>query len=169
MEIEDENPYGYFEYLKICKRNSGFQLLSEVNVNNIWNAKDLHYYDIMIFKTFICELIYNAINLFPTISEYTIKCKNENGISVLVFKCFEDLAEDGFPCLAKFTSMDMDMIYYLEREGVKSLYMNNRHEHIDCNIVNTIITLMYMGGSPPKVSTTSKINYREFKHYLKFK
>ena len=155
MEILFDNPYSFFEYLKMCKGFTGIRLLSEIA--NVHLIKPMKYYEIVTFKTFICEIVYNAINLFPDICEYIIKCENENGLSFLKIAHFEDTLDDGQPCLAQYTGMDVG-IYCLSLKDIKNFYMNNRHREIDPHVINTLVTLMHMGGNTPKVTTSFKSN-----------
>lgn len=167
-------PFYFFHYLKSTKRGDGLQLLSEVNCKTLGLVKDISYYEVLTFKTFICELIYNGINLFPEICQYTIICKNEKGISYLTFGLFDDIADDGHPCMATFKCYQNEkdtepIIYHLELKDIKHLYCNNRHQDVDSDCVNTLMILLYMGGISPNVSTTSKVNKTHFKNILKIK
>ena len=164
-----ENPYAYFHYLKTCKKGEGFQLLSEVNIKLLDCLKTKDYYDCLSFKTFLCELIYNAINLFPDISEYTIKAENDMGISFFILGIHEDLADDGHPCMAKLISVEVDDTFGLNLKQIKSLYCNNRHNDVDTELINVLVLMMYMGGTMPKLSTSFKINKDRYKNVLKFK
>ena len=169
-----DNPFAFFKYLQMCKRGTGYQLLSEINTKNVCHIKELQYYEVMCFKTYICELIYNAINLFPDISEYTIICKNEIGIAHVNLGLFETIADDGEPCMAKFNfksfeEEDDEVKYDLELAEIKDLYCNNRHQDVRPDIINTLMVLLYMGGHLPTVVTSYKINPESLKNRLKFK
>ena len=152
------NPYAFFHYLKTCK-SKGSYILSEINPKSLYNIKLNEYYNCLSFKTYICEIIYNAINLFPDISEYRIMCKNECGETYLSFALFEDeIMDDEHPCMAKFKSVELEEIYTLSLKEIKSLYCNNRYSDIDTDIVNTLVMLMYSDGSTPTVYTSYTIN-----------
>ena len=168
MKFIADNPYAFFEYLKICKGGDWLQLLSEINLGGIKNLKSLDYYEIITFKTFICEIIYNAINLFPDIHEYTIRCENPNGISWLTFCIFDETDDNKHPCMGKFKSGVTGLVHELSLLEIKHLYMNNRYSDIDHDVVNMFMVLMYMGGNNiPKVTTSYKINKPS--NQLKFK
>jgi len=113
MENFLENPYAYFNYLQTCKGGDYIHLLSEVTIGEKESVKENKYYNALSFKIFICEIIYNAINLFPEIEEYTISCSNENGTSHLKLGIFGELSDDGFQCLGKFISIEAEDIYSL--------------------------------------------------------
>ena len=170
MEFK-ENPYAFFNYLRICKKGETV-LISEVNHNTLYNIKPMGYYKILTFKTYICELVYNAINLFPTICEYTITCKNELGTSYLTFKIFQEIEDDGHPCMAQYkcTQIDEeDILYNFNLQDIKKLYCNNRYHDDNSETVNTLVVLLYMGGEEPTVSTSYKINPDYIKNTIKFK
>ena len=169
MENFEENPQAYFHYLKMCKHGNGQHLISECTINDISCIKCQKYYDIFAFKMFVCELIYNAINLFPDIYEYTIKFKNRNGTSYLRFGNFGELSDDGFECMGKIVSIDAEDIYSLSRSDIKSLYCNNRNENVDHDLINTLMVIVCMGGPIPSITTWFKINKNEMKNKLKFK
>jgi len=172
---EEVNPFAFFHYLKTCKKGEGIQILSEINFKTLGLIKDISYYEVLTFKTFICELIYNGINLFPEICEYTIICKNKNGISSLTLGLFEDISDDGNQCMAAYSCYQNEkdtepIIYHMELKDIKHLYCNNRYQNVDNDIVNTFMVLLYMGGSvPPNVSTAYRINKKYFKNILKIK
>ena len=169
------SPFAYFNFLKRCKRGDGFALLCEVKCEDGYNSdiiKGLHYYEVHAFKTFICELVYNGVNLFPEICEYTITCENEMGKCELSLGLFEEMTGDeGHPCMAKFTFVcsEGSQIYHLNLADIKNIYCNNRHKDVNQECINVLVIYMYMGGSDPRVSTTSKINVPYFKDIKKIK
>ena len=164
-----ENPYAFFNYLKTTNRydTTQLELIAEVPPPQVGVFKSNEYYEIMGFKPFVCELIYNAINLFPDIRKYTITFENEYGKSYLIFGLFQEISEDGHPCMLKY--IGLDTFINLELKDIKNLYCNNRHDNIDSNTVDTLIGLVMMGGSIPKVSTTFEINRENLKKLLKIK
>jgi hypothetical protein len=163
--LEEENPYAYFHFLKYTKGNLP-RFDYDLHVTNTIQCRER--VEFITFRKFICELIYNAINFFPEICEYTITCKNESGISTLCFAVFEEMSDDDHFCLGKFVSTDIDM-YLLNLNEIKQLYMNNRNKDTDPFIVETLLMLMCMGGSIPTVTTSFKINEKEFKGNFKTK
>jgi hypothetical protein len=60
--VPEENPFGFFNYLKLCKGSYGFHLLSEVNTNILYHVKPMEYYEVMTFKTYICEIVFNDLD-----------------------------------------------------------------------------------------------------------
>ena len=167
-----ENPFAYFNYLKICKsKGDGFECLSDVNFELIHNLKIKKYYDIISFKTYICELIYNAINLFPEIDSYTITCKSEDIISVLTFGFFDEIAEDGHKCMLKFKNNEASHDYLFNLKEIQQLYCNNRYndDNNPDSIVNTLLAFLLMTGSVPTVTTEYTISKKELNKKLKIK
>jgi hypothetical protein len=159
MKYRAENPYAFFEYLKICKGGDGLKILSEVNTSGLWNIKGMDYYEIITFKTFMCELIFHAVNAFPDISEYTITCESPNGTTWITLSNFETPEDDEHPCMAKFKSIVTDMVHELSLKELKYIYMNNRYNNINHDVVNMFMTLMYTGGNNvPKITTSYKMN-----------
>jgi hypothetical protein len=166
MKFLKENPYYFFEYLKTYKKGDGLELLSEISaLQSLNSVKSMSYYQISSFKTFICELIYNAINLFPEISEYTIRCENKLGWSSIQFSRFEELSDDTHPCLGKLTTSEIGS-YCLQCSDIKHLYMHNRHKNIDINLINTIISILLMTDDFPKVTTSFTINKTQLKNKI---
>ena len=152
--LEEENPYAYFYFLKYTKGNNELYIKIQKEVGKIPSREQVEF---AVFKMYICELIYNAINFFPDVYEYTITCKNEQGTSTLCFAVFEDMCDDNHHCMAKLVTSDIEM-YNLNLEEIKVLYMSNRHEGVDSFIVDTMVMLMCMGGNIPRVSTSYKLN-----------
>ena len=153
--------YELFEHLKKTKRYDKTQLVAEVNPIQFAAVKSNEYYEIMSFKTFVCEIIYNGINLFPNIRKYTIICRNEFGTSYLMFGKFKENV------MAKFFGSDMYLI--LSDKDISCLYCNNRHDDIDSHLIDILIAAMMTGGSIPRISTTFEINQIYSKKILKFK
>ena len=167
----EADPYAYFSYLKRTKGGDtcNLSLLSEINLNKLNRIKSSEYYDLMSFKTYVCELVYNGINLFPDICEYTIISKNEIGTSSLKFSVYNEIMDDCHPCMGRFTSYELEEVYSLNLNNIANFYCNNRHVDVDVDVINALITLMYMSGSLPKLSTSYKINPCYLKKTLNFK
>ena len=166
MDNFEENPYAYFHYLKLCKKTECLHVLSDVNNYHFLHSKE--YYDNLSLNFYICELVYNAINLFPDISEYTIKCQNENSVSYLKFGVFNDIDSHGRNIMAKIISTDDEDIYLLDYDEIKKLYCNNRDVYTEETTINTIIVLLSISLSS-KITTSYKINPGYLKNTLKFK
>jgi len=162
-----DNPYAYFHYLKLCKGGGSTQLVAEITPSNGHIIRSNEYYDTISFKTFICEMIYNGINLFPEISKYTISCKNEQGECQLIFADFSEQHENNSSVMSKFVGIDWG--YNLELSDIKHLYCHNRHENVDLDTVNVMVALMMMGGTIPRVSTKIEVNKDFYKTQTKFK
>jgi len=171
METEIINPFGYFYYLKLCKYGNSVQIIPQMILSEFGTIKPKQYYDILSAKVYICELIFNGINMFPEISEYTITFKNENGICHIVLGLFEEYADKGSgnPCMAKCVSSEFEDIYCLELSDIQNLYCYNRYREADDSIIDTIMVLVCMGGSIPTISTSFKNNKEFFKKVIKFK
>jgi hypothetical protein len=168
MDDFKENPYAYFHYLKVCRADNTMGLVAEIAPDTQHIIRNQDYYDIMNFKTYLCELIYNGINLFPSISKYTITCRNEMGESTMVFGFFNtECRDDNELCMAKF--FGKDVAFNLSRKDIKDLYCNNRYEYIDADNINAFIVLLFMGGGVPKVSTRFEIDQSQIKKQLTFK
>jgi len=172
--LKNTCPFTFFKYLRINKSEEEINLVSEIDTKKIHLIKPFNYYEVLTFKTFICEIVYNAINMFPDICEYVIVCKNENGISYLTLGFYEEIADDGHPCMAIYKCYQNEkdsspIIYHLELKDIEQLYCNNRHDAVDASTINTLMCLLYMGGSSPSVSTFSKVNKTKLKQTLKFK
>jgi hypothetical protein len=162
-----KNPYAFFVYLKTCKSRDTIQLLAEVCPIKPGHVRSMEYYNIMSFKTFVCEIVFNAINLFPEIRKYTIIFENELGKSYLIFGLFQELSDDGHPSMGKF--FGPDAYINLTLNDIKELYCNNRHDNINSNVIDTLVAFTTMGGSAPRVSTSFEMNEGIIKHKLKFK
>ena len=163
-----ENPFGYFSYLKITKARSAMERISSVDGYRD-TLKPVRYFNLLSFRIYICELVYNAINLFPEISEYTITAKNENGSSTIKFGLFHELTDDGQLAMGLFKSNFGRESFYLCLADIKSLYMANRHTEVDHVTVTTVIVSLYMYGNPPVVSVDYKHNPDYFKDKLNIK
>ena len=143
-------------------------LVAEISPDVKECIRNQKYYDTASFRTYICELVYNGINLFPHISKYTIKCTNEQGESNIIFSAFNNKCDDDQkPCMGKF--FGNDIAFTLSRKDIKELYCNNRHEYFDFDTINTYIILLFMGGSIPKVSTSFEVDTDYVRKQLKFK
>jgi hypothetical protein len=164
-----ENEYAFFHYLKICKKGYGAERVSSVDFDpNL--IKPPRYYELLSFRIYICELVFNAINLFPEISEYTITCQSENKTSYLKFGVFKEHIIDNSPCMGIFKSEYDNETFYLSLKDIKSLYMANRYPEVDQMTVTTLIVSLVMGSyTIPKVEVSYKYNNDHFKEILKFK
>ena len=158
----EHNPFSFFKYLQMYKNQ---EIISPVNIITNNSIKSNDYYQYLSLKNYIAELIYNGIRLFPDICEYTITCKNNIGITSLVFTNFNELAADKHPCMAKLYS---NKIYPLTCHDIKDLYMFNRYHSTDDNIINKVVLLLlYTDGWDPVITTSYKINPSCIKNAMK--
>ena len=162
-----ENPYGYFKFLKSKKQGYGTDLLCETNTKNLFTIKSNTYYELFAYKLYLCELVYNGINLFPEVCEYVITCKNDIGTSFIAFGIYADLGEDGHPVMAKYINTYLDEVYCLSLKDISDFYCNNRYHDVEQSMINIIVSLMLMGGKTPTITTSYKINNKHFKN-MKF-
>ncbi len=58
-----ENPYSFFKYLKNKKKGYGTDLLCETKETSLFTIKSTSFYELFAYKIYLCELVYNAINL----------------------------------------------------------------------------------------------------------
>lgn len=164
-----ENPFGFFIYLKICKSKSDMEKVSTVHGYRP-TIKPVRYYNLLSFRIYLCELVYNAINMFPEICEYTITARNENGTSTLRFGYFNNLVEgSNEPSMGIFKSSFHNECFYLRLQDIKSMYMANRHREIDQMSITAVVVSMYMCGTKPNISVEYKHNPEHFKGILKIK
>ena len=104
--------------------------------------------EVISFRTFFCELIYNAINMFSEIEEYIITCSSSGIITnTLQFGLYGD------GVYAKLSSKDQ--YCELSREDIVKLYIANRTLKPDNNKINTIIQILYFTGKHAPSITTS--------------
>ena len=77
-DFEEDNQFGFFMFLTLCKSEDNFFLNYIVQVGRRIKCTD--YYNIHSFKSYVCELIYNGIRLFPEICEYKISFRNKKNL-----------------------------------------------------------------------------------------
>ena len=118
------------------------------------------------FKALICELFYQAVNSIPhDISIYTITTVNNKGKNQIVIGILDDLDDDGEISIAKIITPDCEFV--LNKVDVHNIYIANRSQHHDKDIVNSIMMLLYMDGDEPSIKTSFKSNMK--KEIKKFK
>ena len=165
-EIVFLQPFGYFNFLqKVHGTNDGTYLCDGM-VTLHRCVKTNEYYNFLSFKSFVCGLIYNAVNMFPAVSEYEIEFKNNSGTSCLLFKNFEEIGEDHKPCLCKLFSLssyEENQVYSLTLCDIKQLYCNNHFAHVDNDTVNTLIVILHMHGWEPTIKTSFVSNPKYIK------
>ena len=140
--VSTEYAYDFIEVLSKFKQVNE----SDYFVDQCVNKKQF------VFKSMISELFYQAIQSIPSIiTHYTISCTNDKGKSEIQIGVFNDLDDQGEISIAKIITPECMLI--LNKEAVHNLYIANKTKYYDYEIVNTIITLLYMGGSEPKIRT----------------
>jgi Ca2+-dependent lipid-binding protein len=145
---EFEDSKNFLELLKKYKESETLYTLHG-------KKRDNKYYELETFKTYICELFYNAVQYFPHISEYTIECTNDKGVSTLSMGYYTELDDDNEMCLAKIKNKHFEMC--LNKTDVQSLYIANRASHPEINeTVNLVISSLYSSGYEPHVKTYFK-------------
>ena len=111
------------------------------------------YYNYISFKQLICELFYRAITSIPnTISEYTIKCENNLGTTLIKIGIFEELDDDGEKCIAKVVTSTYT--YCLCKNDVHSIFIANRTNRVDEDVISSLMVLLYGTGDEPRVTTS---------------
>jgi len=167
----EENNFGYFNYLKTVHGKKDGIYLCESRINLTDCVKSNEYYNFLSFKSLVCAIIYNGINMFPDINVYTIEFTNNYGTTSLVFRDFCEVGEDRRPCLCKLYSMSSSapdhQFYNLTLDDIKQLYCNNHYSHVENDTVNTLIVILHMGGWQPIIKTTFNNNPKFIKSAMK--
>ena len=109
---------------------------------------------IITFRTFLCELVYRAVQYFPDIAEYTIECKNNSGTVSLKLGNFEN--ETDYPDIATVTTQCGTCT--LSKVQIIKMYSANRMTNPDHRATNMLIDCIFNGGYEPTVKTSWKIN-----------
>lgn len=162
-----ENKFGFFHFLKITKGKSDMERISSVDGYRP-TLKPARYFNLQSFRIYLCELVYNAVNLFPEICEYTITSTNENGTSTLKLGYFEGTGSDEL-CMGVFKSNFDNEQFYMRLSDIKAMYMANRHKDVDHMSVTAVVVSMFMCGSLPNITVSYKHNPEYYKGLLKFK
>lgn len=124
------------------------------NFNRHIVARSCEYYHLLAFRTMIGELFYQAVNMFPYISEYVIECTNTKGTGVLSLGIFTEMDDDDELTVCKIRNNHFE--YHLNKNDVQNLYMSNRSNLHDSQLVDFIINSLYYIGPPPTVKTSFK-------------
>lgn len=109
---------------------------------------------IITFRTYLCELIYRAVQYFPDIMEYTIECKNDSGKVTIKLGKFENETE--VPDVALVTTPCGTCS--LSKAAIIKIYSANRLRTPDHRQTNMLIDCIFNGGYEPRVKTSWKIN-----------
>ena len=84
MESIENNFYTQLKNHYLFSQNA----LMPYSENN--HCKSTEYWRYISFRTMICEMIYQAVNLFPEIEEYTITCTSNSIITTLQLGIYSD-------------------------------------------------------------------------------
>ena len=138
-EFIKTSKYGFFLYCQTFKPQvQGMDIL--VNSNNYFDGiKSNKYYALISFRTYICEIIYNGINLFPGISEYTIECTNNIGVRKLVIKPF------GNECYGRLLADYDTDVFELSKSDIYEFYIANRIKTCDYEKINALVAMLWGG------------------------
>ena len=119
---------------------------------------DPYKYDVISFRTCICELFYHAVNSFPMITEYTIECSNDMTTSRVTLKAFDihELDDRNERGLCRVTNKYDTFI--LNKFDIYNIYVSNKVCDPDYDIINSFVIALHMGGSIPSIKTSFKIN-----------
>jgi hypothetical protein len=127
------------------------QLIFFMPTTEVITFKTNKHYEILSFKIYICELIFNAINLFPDILEYTIVIKDRN-TSTMVIGYLDEIDSEGERCLAKITNKLGE--YPLTKQNIHDLYIANRSKVVEEENIHTLLALMFLDSEYPRISTS---------------
>ena len=151
MDLAKEYQEDFFKLLKKYKL-SGVKIVSyNTNTSGI---KSTHYYSAITLKIYFCELVYNAVMLFPDIYEYTIICQGSHR-STLKIGYFTELDDDGEPTIAKISNTEIGD-YCLNKNDFFQIFRCNRDPTIDNDTVNSFIVMMTLDCVNPIISTSYK-------------
>jgi hypothetical protein len=127
-------------------------------------VRQIHHYEMISFRTEICEYIFNGIKMFPDIDEYTISCRNEEpGEKKLVISYKSELEDDSISVI--ITPNDK---YALNKADIYELFIFNKIVSGNHIKVNALVMLLYgTGRRVPKISTSFKINKERAKNCSK--
>ena len=114
-------------------------------------CKSPEYWRYISFRTMICEMIYQAVNLFPEIEEYTIICNSTSTgtNTTLQLGTYPD------NIVAKLSNGE----HYcdISKIDIVKIYSANRIPTPDNDKINNIIQILYHTGLSEPVISTSMI------------
>jgi len=138
----------YFNYLKICNSKGNLLFRTDEQILAICSTYYLNY---RIFRTTICEYIYDGINSFPGISRFIISCTNNTGTTKIVIGLFEELDDSESNCLMIIKDCDTDEVLTLNKKDIKNMYTFNRNPNAEVYDVNIFMSMLIRGGDIPKI------------------
>ena len=120
---------------------------------------------IITFRTYLCELIYRAVQYFPDIVEYTIECKNNSG--TVTIKLGEFKNETEVPDVA--IVITQCGVCSLSKAAIVKMYSANRIRTPDHRQTNMLIDCIFNGGYEPSIKTSWVIkNYTDYNTITKY-
>jgi len=146
---EKEYNVDFIRLLQKYKEDRVYMHIPEQPVNTVFIKNS--YYDTLSFRTMICEIIYQAIQMFPLIKEYTILCENSKGKSKIIIGYHEEIDNDGELGLIKVQNKYGTFV--LDKIDVHNLYIFNRCAEADVEIANALMLCLYLDGEKPSVKT----------------
>jgi len=147
------------DFIKLLQKFKPSMELITINERRKRNVTKLEYNNYFIFRHMICELFYQALQSIPhIITEYTITCVNNKCKNEIVIGVFDDIDEDGETTIAKIITEDS--IFTLTKDNVHSLYVANRTNYNDDEIIDCVMMMLYMNGDEPKITTSYKSTKR---------
>ena len=146
---EKEYNVDFIRLLQKYKEDRVYMHIPELPINTVFIKNS--YYDTISFRTMICEIIYQAIQMFPLIKEYTILCENSKGRSKIIIGYHEEIDNDGELGLVKV--QNKHGTFMLDKIDVHNLYIFNRCNECDTEIANALMLCLYLDGEKPSVKT----------------
>jgi len=166
VKNSDDYRQAYFTFLKTHKPSNEITVFGDCSDYIPGLLRHYSHYDMISFRTEICEIFHQCIKYFPEICEYTIKCVNENGPKYLKIGYFDEIDEVGKKCLAKLITPDN--FIPLSKQDIYELYVANKVADCNTNAVNGLVSLLHGEGSLPKITTSYKLNKKMIKTTSKF-
>jgi hypothetical protein len=124
------------------------------NFNKTIVARSCDYYELLAFRTMIAEMFFQAVNMFPYISEYKIECTNTKGKGCLSLGIYTETDDEDELTVCKIQNNHFE--YNLNKNDVQNLYISNKTNLHDSELVDFIINSLYYIGPPPIVKTSYK-------------
>ena len=150
-EIYDEKEFNmdFITLLHKYKYNLCYTYIS--NMKEHPSYKSDHYYSTFSFRTLLCEIIYQAIQMFPRIKEYQILCQNNKGKSKITIGFLEERDNEDEPGLIKVENKHGTFV--LNKVDVHNIYIFNRCPDGDPDIINNVLLCLYLDGDQPTLKT----------------
>lgn len=157
----------YFEFLKKYKANEDIHIISDISFKSLYNVKANYYYSMISFKTYMCELFYRAINMFPDIIEYTMHVKNDKVSTAFIISSIltDSFDDNGQRALALITN-EFET-YILSKYDINNLYTANRTSNNRCEAAVALVMLLWRDGCEPSVTTSYKLHPKFIKNCKK--